>query len=122
MELALSRRTLLQMMGLAVPCCLWADEPRRTGLVTGHSEGARAGEEILASGGNAVDATVTAALVASVVAIRDCGPGGYGGHMMIATGDGRRVTAIDFNTAAPHSARPDMFPLGADGRVRGRVN
>jgi gamma-glutamyltranspeptidase/glutathione hydrolase len=119
-----SRRTLLQLIGLAGPCCLWADEPtpRHSGLVTGHTEGARAGEDILVAGGNAVDAAVTAALVASVVAIRDCGPGGYGGHMMIATGDGRRVTAIDFNTAAPQAARPDMFPLGAEGRVRGNVN
>jgi gamma-glutamyltranspeptidase / glutathione hydrolase len=119
-----SRRTLLQMIGLAGPRCLWADEPapRRTGLVTGHVEGARAGEDVLASGGNAVDAAVTAALVAGVVAIGGCGPGGYGGHMMIATGDGRRITAIDFNSAASQSARPNMFPLDPDGRIRGNLN
>src|SRR5205807_4847713 len=46
----------------------------------------------------------------------------YGGHMVIARAGGKRVAAIDFNTAAPGAARPDMFPLQANGQVRGRSN
>src|SRR5262245_11099318 len=65
--------------------------PLATGWVDGHAEGAKAGMEVLAAGGNAADACVTAALVASVVAPFHCGPGGYGGSAMIATADGRTV-------------------------------
>jgi gamma-glutamyltranspeptidase/glutathione hydrolase len=92
------------------------------GCVLGHAEGARAGMKVLAAGGNAVDAAVTSALVAAVVAVPMCGIGGYGGHLIIANPNRKRVVAIDFNTAAPSAAEPAMFPLAANGQVRGRVN
>jgi gamma-glutamyltranspeptidase/glutathione hydrolase len=95
----------------------------RRGCVVGHPEGVRAGMDVLAAGGNAVDAAVAAALVACVVAVPGCGVGGYGGHMMIApAGTTGRAVAIDFNSAAPQAARADMFPLDADGQVRGQAN
>src|SRR5262245_15486963 len=78
-----------------------------SGLVLGQAEGAQAGREALAAGGNAVDAAVTAALVAGVVAVPSCGIGGYGGHLTIAHPDGR-VAAIDFNSTAPAAATPDL--------------
>src|SRR5262249_2322341 len=92
------------------------------GCVVGQPQGAQAGLEVLAAGGNAVDAAVAAALVAGVVAVPLCGIGGYGGHMVIALAGGKKVTAIDFNSAAPAAARPDMFPLDDQGQVRGQVN
>jgi gamma-glutamyltranspeptidase/glutathione hydrolase len=92
-----------------------------TRLVTGQAEGAAAAREILAGGGNAVDAAVTAALVAGVVAVPSCGIGGYGGHMVIARPDGK-VAAIDFNSTAPAAARADMFSAGPDGKVPGEIN
>ena len=91
------------------------------GLVIGHSQGAEVGTRVLADGGNAVDAAVAAALVAGVVAVSQCGIGGYGGHLVVASPDGK-VASIDFNSAAPAAARPDMFPLNAAGRVVGGVN
>jgi gamma-glutamyltranspeptidase/glutathione hydrolase len=93
-----------------------------TGRVVGQPQGARAGAEVLAAGGNAVDAVVAAALVAAVTDIQQCGIGGYGGHMTLAVEAGRRVVSIDFNSAAPRAARPDMFLLDARGQVKGAVN
>jgi gamma-glutamyltranspeptidase/glutathione hydrolase len=92
------------------------------GCVVGQPQAARAGAEVLAAGGNAVDAAVAAALVAGVVAVHQCGIGGYGGHLVIALPGGRKVVAIDFNTAAPAAARPDMFPLTDGGVVMDGVN
>jgi gamma-glutamyltranspeptidase/glutathione hydrolase len=111
------------LAGLAVGAADAAPLPAaRPGCVAGHPEGAQAGLEVLAAGGNAADAIVTAALVAAVVDIQMCGIGGYGGHMVIARHGGKRLVAIDYNTAAPRAARPDMFPLTATGQVRDAVN
>jgi gamma-glutamyltranspeptidase/glutathione hydrolase len=132
-ERRLSRRDVLRMGGvtaaggalaaaggrLGLPGALAADE---RGQVTGPPLAAQAGMDVLASGGNAVDAVVAAALVGAVVSINNCGIGGYGGHMVIAPADGQNVTAIDFNSAAPAAARPDMYPLDERGRVRDRLN
>ncbi|HEY1377619.1 MAG TPA: gamma-glutamyltransferase [Gemmataceae bacterium] len=122
---AIDRRTALKLAAgaaLAGPFArLTAAEPT-AGLVEGHPEGAKAGMDVLAAGGNAVDAVVAAALVTCVVSPFHVGVGGYGGHLTVATGDGRTVSSIDFNTAAPAAARPDMFPVGADGKVVDRAN
>src|SRR5436190_22175137 len=91
------------------------------GLIVGHPEGADAGTRVLADGGNAVDAIAAAALVAGVVAVSRCGIGGYGGHMTIGLPNGK-VTSIDFNSAAPAAARPDMFSLDAKERVKDDAN
>ncbi len=93
----------------------------RHGLVTGQPHGAAAGMAVLAGGGNAVDAVVTAALVAGVVEVGGCGIGGYGGHMVIAPARGK-VVAIDFNSAAPSAARPGMFALANSGKVKDQAN
>jgi gamma-glutamyltranspeptidase / glutathione hydrolase len=76
---------------------------------------------VLAAGGNAVDAMVTAALVAGVVALPSTGIGGYGGHVTIGKPDGT-VFAIDFNSTAPAAARPEMFATDEKGAVKGRAN
>src|SRR5579859_2672838 len=115
------RRDVLRSLGAGLLCAAAGEPAPARGCVAGHAEGAQAGMRILAGGGNAVDAAVAAALVAGVVSPQMCGPGGYGGHLIIARPDGR-VVAIDFNSAAPRSARPDMFPLDDAGEVRGQVN
>ncbi len=111
-------------LGLTTPTGVFSQarqDGEARGRVAGPPAAARAGEEVLAAGGNAVDAAVTAALVSAVVSIHQCGIGGYGGHMVIAP-VGRKITAIDYNSAAPAAARPDMFPVDDKGNVRGRIN
>lgn len=85
-----------------------ATQQPRTGLVTGQLDGARAGNDVLATGGNAVDAVVAAALVAGVVAVPSTGIGGYGGALVVGRPDGT-VAALDFNTTAPAAMTPDLF-------------
>jgi gamma-glutamyltranspeptidase/glutathione hydrolase len=119
-----SRRDLLRLTGGAVvgaaltPTSVVNGGQTRKGegFVIGQPEAARVGHEMLEAGGNAVDAAIAAGLAAGVAAIPACGIGGYGGHMVMAVAG--RVTAIDFNTAAPHAARPDMFALDENGAVR----
>ena len=77
--------------------------------------------EILASGGNAMDAAVAAALVGCVVNVSKCGIGGYGGHLVVGLPDGT-AAAIDFNSTAPAAARADMFPLDKNGSVKGHIH
>src|SRR5690349_21071722 len=96
-----------------------ADEAK--GVVIGHPEAAEAGNAVLAAGGNAVDAIVSAALVAGVVALPSTGIGGYGGHLVLARPDGT-VAGIDLNSAAPAAAKPDMFRPDEQGRFPGGVN
>ena len=123
-----SRRELLRLTGGAIvgaavkPTTVVNGHQTGNGqpFVIGQPEAALVGQEVLEAGGNAVDAAVAAALAAGVAALPACGIGGYGGHVVIALGG--KVTAIDFNTAAPHAARPDMFPLHENGAVRGGRN
>jgi gamma-glutamyltranspeptidase/glutathione hydrolase len=91
------------------------------GLVIGEEAGSAVGEQVLAEGGNAVDAAVAACLASCVATPARCGVGGYGGHMTIAQANGK-VTCIDFNSEAPAAARPDMYPLEPDGKVSGDIN
>jgi gamma-glutamyltranspeptidase/glutathione hydrolase len=100
---------------------LRADDRPQKGVVIGQPEGAEVGVAMLAAGGNAVDAVVTAALVAGVVALPSTGIGGYGGHLVVAKPDGK-VFALDFNSVAPAAAKPDMFGADEKGSVKDRIN
>jgi gamma-glutamyltranspeptidase/glutathione hydrolase len=131
MEQHLTRRDALTIAGstlLTANCqlltanCQAEEGSKSQGCIVGQPEAARAGAEVLAAGGNAVDAAVTAALVAGVLAPHQCGPGGYGGHLVIAPTGSKKVTAIDFNSAAPQAARADLFVLDSDGKVKGLAN
>jgi len=129
---AYSRREMLRLAGqaaviaAAVPSlCRGAAErsfSSNRGAIIGETAGEEAGARILAEGGNAIDAAMAAALVSCVAVPARCGVGGYGGHMTIATENGRKVTSIDFNSAAPGVAQPDMYQLGGDGKVLNDAN
>jgi gamma-glutamyltranspeptidase/glutathione hydrolase len=108
--------------GSSVAFAAESESPGPQGLVAGQLKGAEVGNNILRDGGNAIDAVVGAALTAGVAVPNGCGIGGYGGHMVIALKGGKKITAIDFNSAAPAAARPDMYPLDEGGTVRGKIN
>lgn len=81
-----------------------------------HITAARAGADVLAAGGNAVDAAVTTALVLSVVEPWLSGIGG-GGFLVRRDGATGAVQALDFNMVSPGALDPADYPLepGRDG-------
>ncbi|MFM7750077.1 MAG: gamma-glutamyltransferase family protein [Opitutaceae bacterium] len=122
-----SRRRFLAQAGAAAlvshPSVRAALRPAQPhGHVVGDPFAEIAGAKVLAEGGNAVDALVVAALVGAVTQPHQTGIGGYAAHGMVAMDGGRRVVAIDANTAAPVAATADMFRPDAKGQVPGRRN
>jgi len=92
------------------------------GAIAGEPTAARIGESVLDSGGTAVDAILSAALVAAVVSPSNCGIGGYGGHMIIALAKARKAVAIDFNSLSPARLNAGTFQINTKGTVEGRLN
>lgn len=91
----------------------------RHGVVaTAHYEATRAAVQILESGGNAIDAAVTAAFSLGV-----CEPAasGLGGQtvMMIYDAESRRKIALDGSSRAPHRIEPGELPK--PDRFRGHM-
>jgi gamma-glutamyltranspeptidase/glutathione hydrolase len=82
-------------------------------VVSTAPEASRAGAEILAAGGNAMDAAIATALALAVV-FPQAGNLAGGGFLLARTPDGV-VRALDFRETAPARATRDMF-LGPDGR------
>ena len=81
-------------------------------VVTNHPLASAAGAEMLAGGGNAVDAAIAALFALSVVEPMMVGIFGAG-HAQLYLG-GRIHTAIDGYTTAPAAARPDMYRTVSD--------
>jgi gamma-glutamyltranspeptidase/glutathione hydrolase len=92
------------------------------GAIVGDPAAVKVGEKILKDGGNAIDAAIATAFAVGIVSPSKCGVGGYGGHAMISLAGGKKTVAIDFDSMAPAATRPDMFPLDAEGNVKGNVN
>jgi gamma-glutamyltranspeptidase/glutathione hydrolase len=94
-------------------------------VVTNHPLGSAAGAEMLAAGGNAVDAAIGALFALTVVEPMMVGIFGAGmTHLRLA--DGRHLV-IDNYTTAPAAARPDMYVPVSDTwpdylRAEGDVN
>jgi gamma-glutamyltranspeptidase/glutathione hydrolase len=108
------------------PRLLLAADQRRTtsarGAISGEPTAEKVGEQVLGTGGNAIDAIVAAALTTAVASPHNTGMGGYGGHMTVALADGKKIISIDFNSVAPAAAREDMFAPDQNGSVRNRAN
>jgi len=76
---------------------------------------AEVGAQILAAGGNAVDAAVAVGFSLAVTLPRAGNIGG-GGFMLVYDADSRDTTAIDYREMAPPAATRDMF-LNEDGNA-----
>ncbi|QRG65601.1 gamma-glutamyltransferase [Brevibacillus choshinensis] len=83
-------------------------------VAVSHPAAAQVGKDILAKGGNAVDAAAAIQLALNVAEPYMSGMGG-GGFMMIYLKDQNKVTVIDSREVAPAGARPEMF-LQEDGQ------
>ncbi|MEZ5316162.1 MAG: gamma-glutamyltransferase [Vicinamibacterales bacterium] len=89
--------------------------PSRTGLVVSSSDIASdTGADVLARGGNAVDAAVATAF-ALAVTHPFAGNLGGGGFMVVRTPAGE-ATTFDYRETAPGRSTPTMY-LGADGEI-----
>jgi len=106
---------LLSLFGLAL--ALGAAPPPVAGplgvVAADHALSSAAGAEILAAGGNAVDAGVAAALAEGVVQASSSGLGGGGFALVWREGS---ASVLDFREVAPAAATSDMY-LGPDGEV-----
>jgi gamma-glutamyltranspeptidase/glutathione hydrolase len=76
----------------------------RGAIAAGHPVTAAVGAEVLAVGGNAVDACVAAAFASWVAESPLTGPGG-GGFMLVHTARDARTRVLDFFAAAPSGRR-----------------
>ncbi|MEO5813792.1 MAG: gamma-glutamyltransferase [Gemmatimonadaceae bacterium] len=76
-------------------------------VVSASAIASQAGRDVLAAGGNAVDAAIATGF-ALAVTYPVAGNIGGGGFMVIRMPDGR-ATAIDFREMAPRAATPEMF-------------
>ncbi|MEX0709112.1 MAG: gamma-glutamyltransferase [Woeseia sp.] len=90
--------------------------PDGGGMVASQNAVASAvGAEVLAAGGNAVDAAVAVGFALAVTLPRAGNIGG-GGFMLVYIADSDETVAIDYREMAPPGATRDMF-LDADGNV-----
>ncbi len=83
-------------------------------VVTTDERASRVGRDVLAAGGNVVDAAVAVHFALAVVN-PEAGNIGGGGFMVLHLADGRRA-ALDFRETAPLAATADMY-LDEDGSV-----
>ncbi len=85
-------------------------EGTRLAVATDSGDATRAAFGVLAAGGNAADAAITAALVLGVVSQSSSGIGG-GGFAMVYTAKDQKITVLDFRETSP--AKVDVEALGA---------
>lgn len=91
-------------------------EAGRYGMVVSQQAlASQVGADILAEGGNAVDAAVATGFALAVV-LPKAGNIGGGGFMMFYSAEDQKTYAIDFREMAPLAAHRDMF-LDANGNV-----
>ena len=87
----------------------------KQGVVSaGRAEAAQIGRDILARGGNAIDAAVAVAFAMGVCEPNTSGIGG-GGFMLIRDGKTGKSVFLDFRENAPMAATPAMYTPKASG-------
>jgi gamma-glutamyltranspeptidase/glutathione hydrolase len=99
---------------------------RHGAVAAGNADAVAAGIELLADGGNAVDALVATAFAMGVVEPLDCGLGAGGFAVVHGARDGQ-TRCLDFMSTAPAAARYQLFHTDTPGvgyriAVRDRAN
>lgn len=129
MNPTIKRRHFLTVASAAVTCTVAPRvargdlRPRSTlGYVVGEPFVEAIGMEILARGGNAIDAIVATALAGAITQPHQTGIAGYGAHGVFAIDGGHKVVAIDANSVAPQGFTADIFKPDVNGQVPGRRN
>src|SRR5258708_18007932 len=87
-----------------------AAHSRRGIVASQHQLAAEVGVEMLASGGNAVDAAVAAGFALAAVEPWNSGLGGIG-YMLVYLAKENRVEVVDFGPISPRALDPADFPL-----------
>ena len=94
--------------------------PAKNGMVvSSHYLGSQVGKDILAKGGNAIDATVATAF-ALAVTLPSAGNIGGGGFLVYHGADGEQTT-FNFREKAPKAATPDMY-LDENSQINNNAN
>ena len=93
------------------------DKRAKSMIVAAQPEASEAGAQVLARGGNAIDAAMTAALVQGVVDPQMCGIAGFGSCQIYMPKRGIH-TCIDFHGKTPLAAKPDMWADLVEGETR----
>src|SRR5215218_2010082 len=83
---------------------------RRGAVAAGHPDEVTAALDVLAAGGNAVDACVAGAFAAFVAEPNNAGLTGYG-HLTAWSPQRGSFLSVDHGPRAPAAARPDLFEL-----------
>lgn len=84
-------------------------------VVTQNKIASRVGADILAKGGNAVDAAVAVG-IAETLTLPRAGNLGGGGYMLVYDAATKKTVAIEYYGQAPLDVKPDLL-LGADSKV-----
>lgn len=108
------------VLGIIVLFSGAADAGQRFAVASAHPLATRAGEDVLASGGNAFDAAVAVASTLAVVEPFASGFGGGGFFLLHRASDGSDVV-IDAREKAPLAATRDMY-VDAQGKVDARAS
>jgi gamma-glutamyltranspeptidase/glutathione hydrolase len=110
--LAAQNRFILESSGVAAAQVATAPHDK---VVSQERRATEIGLDVLARGGNAVDAAVAVGF-ALAVALPKAGNIGGGGFMVVHLADRHEDVTIDYREAAPAAARSDIF-LGPQGQV-----
>src|SRR6266545_5655767 len=87
-----------------------AARSRRGVVASQHRVAAEVGAEMLAAGGNAVDAAVAAGFALAAVEPWNSGLGGIG-YMLVYLAKENRVEVVDFGPVSPRGLDPASYPL-----------
>ena len=116
--LFLRGRSLSAVLLLLLALLATGAQAGTSAIASAHPLATKAGESLLAEGGNAFDAAVAVAAALAVVEPFASGLGGGGFFLLHRADDGLRVM-LDARETAPGAATADMY-LGEDGNPAGR--